>query len=571
MKMSGSYYTPEPLARFAAQYVRKICNKAGRLKVLEPSCGDGAFLSAIYVELNNGAGLEVDAIEINQIALDSARDIKTPLGINVTYHLADFLDLRAELTSNYDVIIGNPPYISYSHLTEQQMQLCRELHDINNLSSNRIRNIWTSFLVGSVNLLSEDGVLAFVLPSEFLQVQYATELQNLLKDNFSRIDIFTFTKIIFEGIEQDTILVVATRCSDEKGLFFASINSLSQLDTDNYFIEQHNNERFKWNCHILNKLELQLVEEISDMFPSLGNMSNMAAGIVTGADKFFVLSSDTVAKYNLEKFVVPIIKSAAHVGSSVEIDIALLEDNKSAGLRSCLLDLRNYTDCRDNHAVSEYIAMMYNADISTRHKCSRRVPWYVVPNVWSSELVFFKRAHKYPKLLLNTANTLVTDSAYRISLHEEYDGKSVVRSFYNSLTLLLAELEGRSYGGGVLEVTPNECRKLRIPYHKMSTRHFEQFKNSFKSSTDLDQVIIENDRLLLQQIGRLSESTVTQLQRIREKLMARRLGKMNPVSDINRSSLLCSEFVNLCGSNPPPLGATQISTKVTDTPLLAAG
>lgn len=544
MKVSGSYYTPECLARFAGQYVRKICNKDRELKILEPSCGDGAFLSVIYDELNNGAGLEVHAVEINNNAMDNARNIKPPIGVKVVYYVGDFLEHHATLAGDYDVIIGNPPYISYRHLTDRQMKLCREIHDSNNLSSNRIRNIWTSFLVGSVNLLSDDGVIAFVLPSELLQVQYATELQNMLLDNFSRIDIFTFTKIIFEGLEQDTILVVATKKSDKKGLYFASISSMSQLDTNTYFMEPHSNERFKWNCHTLSKLELLLVEEIADMFPSLGNMSSMATGIVTGADKYFVLSADAVAKHSLERFVIPIIKSAAHVGSAIEIDNALIEDIKAAGFPSHLLDLSNFAGGEDDPAVCEYIAMMYDSKVSTRHKCSQREPWYVVPNLWSSELVFFKRAHKFPKMLINTSSTLVTDSAYRISLREEYDGKSVVRSFYNSLTLLLAELEGRSYGGGVLEVTPNECRKLRIPYQHISTRRFDQFKYRCKCSTDLAQIIIENDRLLLQKAGRLSASTVAHLQRIREKLMARRLGKIGSVADMNAGSSYYSQCVN---------------------------
>ena len=544
MKVSGSYYTPERLARFTAQYVRQLCNKDRKLKVLEPSCGDGAFLSAIYDELNNGAGLEVHAVEININAMDNARNIKPPIDVSVAYQVGDFLELHSELAADYDIVIGNPPYISYRHLSDRQMELCREIHDNNHLSSNRIRNIWTSFLVGSTNLLSDDGVIAFVLPSELLQVQYATELQNMLLGNFSRIDIFTFTKIIFEGLEQDTILVVATKKSDIKGLFFASISSMSQLDTKTYFMEPHNNERFKWNCHTLSKLELVLVEEISDMFPALGDMSNMATGIVTGADKYFVLSAGAVAKHSLEKYVIPIIKSAAHVGSAIEIDNALVEDIKAAGFPSQLLDLRNYAAYEDDPAVCEYISMMQSAKVSTRHKCSRREPWYVVPNLWSSELVFFKRTHKFPKLLINTSNTLVTDSAYRISLREEYNGKSVVRSFYNSLTLLLAELEGRSYGGGVLEVTPNECRKLRIPYHQFSTKQFDQFKDGFKCSTDLTQVILENDKLLLRKAGRLSESTVVHLQRIREKLMARRLGKINPVADVSASSSFCSQCVN---------------------------
>ena len=35
--------------------------------------------------------------------------------------------------------------------------------------------------------------------------------------------------------------------------------------------------------------------------------------------------------------------------------------------------------------------------------------------------------------------------------------------FQNTLTLLSAEVEGRTYGGGVLELVPSEIARLRVP------------------------------------------------------------------------------------------------------------
>jgi adenine-specific DNA-methyltransferase len=49
-------------------------------------------------------------------------------------------------------------------------------------------------------------------------------------------------------------------------------------------------------------------------------------------------------------------------------------------------------------------------------------------------------------------------------MKEDYDLNSLIFSFYNTLTLLMSEIEGRYYGGGVLELIPSEFKKLPIPY-----------------------------------------------------------------------------------------------------------
>lgn len=81
-----------------------------------------------------------------------------------------------------------------------------------------------------------------------------------------------------------------------------------------------------------------------------------------------------------------------------------------------------------------------------------------------------KRCHDAPRLILNEAKAYTTDTAYRIrSLQQPAEG--IVSAFVNPLTALSAELEGRTYGGGVLELVPSEIEKLIIvsPKHQIST------------------------------------------------------------------------------------------------------
>ncbi len=188
-------------------------------------------------------------------------------------------------------------------------------------------------------------------------------------------------------------------------------------------------------------------------------------GIVTAANKFFIIDKETEKQYNLSKYTKPIIQKGQFVNGSVVFnneDFQKLEDNKRP---TKLLQLN------DNDKISkklrEYLNLGELEEIPDRYKCRIRNNWYVIPNISEKpDAFFFKRSHLYPKLLKNTSNAFVTDSAYKVGMKNGYDLNSFVYSFYNTLTLLLSELDGRYYGGGVLELIPSEFKKLPIPIHR---------------------------------------------------------------------------------------------------------
>ena len=73
-----------------------------------------------------------------------------------------------------------------------------------------------------------------------------------------------------------------------------------------------------------------------------------------------------------------------------------------------------------------------------------------------------KRSHDTPRLIHNRLGAYTTDTAYRITT-SECGPEKLVYCFLNAITALTAELEGRHYGGGVLELVPSEIEKLLVP------------------------------------------------------------------------------------------------------------
>ena len=112
--------------------------------------------------------------------------------------------------------------------------------------------------------------------------------------------------------------------------------------------------------------------------------------------------------------------------------------------------------------VAAYIALGEKQELHTRYKCRIRKPWYAVPSVYATEIGMLKRSHDAPRLILNKVGAYTTDTAYRVR-SRGISAETVVGAFVNPLTALSAELEGRTYGGGVLELVPSEIERLLIP------------------------------------------------------------------------------------------------------------
>lgn len=52
---------------------------------------------------------------------------------------------------------------------------------------------------------------------------------------------------------------------------------------------------------------------------------------------------------------------------------------------------------------------------------------------------------------------------HRVRFIDPVNRKRAVVAYYTSIALLFSELEGRSYGGGVLEILPGEVGKILLP------------------------------------------------------------------------------------------------------------
>lgn len=519
-KLTGSYYTPIYLAEFVVKKVLDHFQLNQHISLLEPSSGDGAFVKTID-SINNTLHIDLTAIEINEDEL--AKTTSNWNSANAKFINQDFLSFQSE--AKFSAVIGNPPYVKKNWLSSEQIELARVIHLREELSEISVKNIWATFLVKSSALLNENGVLAFVLPSELLQVKFAEEIRSYLQRAFERIEVFTFDDLMFECKGQDTIVLFAYKQSNETGVFYANIVDKQQLRDGTFNLKKNNlltDSDLKWTHHFLSSDDIKFINELKGRFETINHYCVSKPGIVTAANDFFIVNRETEEKYNLGDYTRPVIQKGVFVNGSVVFDKEDYQKLVNTGKPSKFLHLTN--DSIISEDLQNYLEIGETKEIPSRYKCLQRQNWYVVPNVAEvPDGFFFKRCHQYPKLLKNETNALVTDAGYKIEMKMSYDINSFIYSFYNSFTLLFAEIEGRYYGGGVLELTPSEFKKLPVPYITISSETFNEFRLLFENKDSIQDVLRFNDDRILKTFYGLSDEDIVRVQTILKRLLSKRM------------------------------------------------
>ncbi len=526
-KNTGSYYTPNYLAEFVANRVlAHFKDKKSTLQILEPSVGDGSFIRAINKNENyKNLSLALTAIEIDGKELAKAKRIwKSPKS---KFTKRDFLQYVSP--TKFSAILGNPPYIKKNLLTDSQFENCKEIHFAENLSEKSVKNMWASFVVKSNGLLEDNGVLAFVLPSELLQVKFTEEIRTFLRANFQRLEIFTFNELMFECKGQDTVALFAYKKHAEAGVFYSEITSEDQIINGQTNLTKNEaliTSNVKWTHHILSSEEIEFVEKLGNKLSKVNHYCDSKPGIVTAANNYFIVNKETEEKYNLTEYTSPIIQKGLFVNGSVVFDQKDYEELVKSNHRTKILIFKDSDKETFSDEVKTYIELGKNLKLPEGYKCRKRNNWFVIPNISTEpQGFFFKRCHLYPKLLKNAANVFVTDSAYKIEMSRGFDINSLIYSFYNSLTLTFAEIEGRYYGGGVLELTPSEFKKLPIPYVKTTNETFEKYRGKFEGKENIEKILNIYDSKILNSTLELNRDEIEKIQLIRKKLINKRLRK----------------------------------------------
>lgn len=529
-KLRGAYYTPLPLAKMMVDLFE---NDANISSVMEPSCGDGVFVEGLIKTDLIKQLKKVTAIEIEP---DEAGILKGKMKPYPQIEIlnCDFFEYYQKnfKKQKFDLILGNPPYIRYQYLEEVQREAMSQILTSHGMKANKLVNTWVGFMVACIQMLSDTGKIAFVIPAEILQVAYAEDLRLFLSDNLSKITLITFEELVFPDIEQEIVVFIGEKGKQEKGIRIIELNNLDDLkgfyiESNGFQTMQHVHE--KWTKYFTNDKENKLIKKIKadSRFQKLSDTALINVGITTGNNKYFSVNRNTVEQYQLQNVVRPLIGRSSHAHSIYfkEKDWKKNVDKEKAAY------LIDFPDCDIKEYPEKHKEYIENGEKNGEHKgykCSIRDRWYRIPSIWVPDAFFLRRNNLYPKFVLNCCNAVSTDTMHRVKFHDGIEPERIVLSYYNSISFAFTELCGRSYGGGVLEILPGEVGNIIIP--KLDAIPIETVRevlgridSVIREDEDIEKALDIVDHEILVLVLGMNERMCREARNIWKKMQGRRL------------------------------------------------
>ncbi len=471
-KLRGGYYTPPDLATFIARWVAS-CQPS---RILEPSCGDGAFFRAIASV--SAQPLKIKAFELNASEARKARSWAKRLNITAQVSASDFLgwalaEVRRD-THHFDAVVGNPPFIRYQYLPENFQALAEAIFQHLGCKFTKHTNAWVPFVLASIALLRPGGRLGMVIPAELMHVTHAQPLRSFLGATCSRVVVVDPERLWFNDTLQGAVILLAEKrlshvqpCA-ELGIISVKDREFVGQDPERLYrsVSMVNGKTIegKWTRALLDAgiRDLLYAIEENSAVQRFEDVAHVDVGIVTGANKFFLVPNKIVERFALHDYAYPMFGRSEHC-PGVIYDKRQHVTNGKNGKPTNFIWFQD-AGVTKQRLVAKYIEFGEDQALHQRYKCRVRSPWYCVPSVYATDIGMLKRSHHAPRLVLNQARAFTTDTAYRIRT-STVTPNTLVSCFLNPLTALSAELEGRHYGGGVLELIPSEIEKLLIPIH----------------------------------------------------------------------------------------------------------
>ncbi len=537
-KARGAFFTPPEIGAFLAHWAVRT----GTDSVFEPSCGEAGLLLAAATELRRLSASEFSlgrlfGVDIHEPSIRAAHAPLAALGLAFELQVRDFFDVPAH--PQWDVVIGNPPYLRYQAFSGAHRLKAQEAALRHGVRLGGLANAWAAFVVHAAQCLNPKGRLALVLPAALLSVNYAAPVRRFLLKRFQSVRIIMFEERVFPGVLEEVVLLLAEGTGPTKKFELFQVRDVEELLSWDGLPGEKAREcapataEAKWTDALLPKEDIALYHELqAKHFTPLVEWGETELGMVTGNNRYFTLSSMDAAELKLEhrEFLRISPPGSRHL-RGLEFSDAAFEELSREGGRVFLF----YPPKGElSPAAAAYVAKGERAKVHKAYKCSVREPWWRVPLVPVPDLFLTYMNHDLPRLVANSAKARYLNSIHGVTLRPGRTrlGRELLPiAMLNSLTALGAELEGRSYGGGILKVEPKEADRLPMPSQDLLTRAADDLRalrpqlGQHLRSSQLEKVLNSVDSILLVKHLGLRPKDVQALRASRKGMAARRTAR----------------------------------------------
>jgi len=510
--------------------------RTGDDAVLEPSCGEAAFLLPAAVRLSalrtDGAPThsQIVGVDVHSESVAEAHRIMSDAGYASELFASDFFDVDPK--PRFDAVIGNPPYIRYQDFAGENRLKGLEAALTQGVRLNGLTSSWAPFVVHASRFLKPDGRLGLVLPAELLTVNYAAEVRQFLLKRFKTVRLVMFEARVFPQVLEDVVLLLAEGQGPSPHFEVSQAYDLAELGKVGtgawtWFAPDKGG---KWTSALLPTESVKTYRDTStgDGFSTLLDWGENTLGSVTGNNNYFALSLEDVKKWGLKE------SELEHISPPGSRHLRGLSFTKKAWSELGAEGARCYLfspNARHSEEAEKYIEHGFAMKVHQAYKCRARKPWWKVPVKAVPDILLTYMDHVRPRLTTNLAGVRFLNSLYGLTLrldHRKLGMDLLPLASINSLTLLGAEMVGRAYGGGLLKLEPTEADKLPVPSPDVliafegELRALRPQVNQALGRGKLFDAVKLIDRVVLTQACGLTHGQIKSIQESREVLFGRR-------------------------------------------------
>ena len=465
----GQFATPPGLALEILQYAKAHFGDVEPVRFLDPAVGTGSFYSALSSvfpasRIASSVGYEIDphyGVPAAKLWEETALDVR----------LEDFTSaIPPDGVERFNLLICNPPYVRHHHIGAAEKQSIRaRARNASGVAINGLAGLYCYFLGLSHAWMEDGGLAGWLVPSEFMDVNYGASVKRYLLDKATLLHIHRFDPSDAQFgdalVSSAIVWLRKEKPPRNHAVRFTYGGSLEHPRVDRLVQVEALRHDPKWTRYPMS-------EDRAEMHvPVLADFFQIKRGLVTGNNKYFVLSAEEIERLGLPQEVFrPLLPSPRYLPDN---EVAADSDgNPVLDRRLFLLDCKlKETEIRKRYpSLWAYLSQGQEQGVPEGYLCQRRTPWYAQENRPPAPFVctYLGRTGtkngKPFRFILNHSRATAANVYLMLypkeplarALNNNSDMKRRIWTFLNDISPATLLNEGRVYGGGLHKLEPKE-------------------------------------------------------------------------------------------------------------------
>jgi len=466
----GQFATPSPLAQDILRYADTLLPAGQPVRFLDPAIGTGAFYSALRSVYKNGRVAEAYGFEIDPHYGRPAAALWNKTGLKMK--LADFTTQAPD--PRFNLLICNPPYVRHHHLAfNEKIRLQRRTAESCGIRVGGLAGLYCHFLGLSHAWLAEDAISGWLIPSEFMDVNYGIALKRYLLEKVTLLHIHRFdpADVQFADALVSSAVVWFRNAPPpaSHAVKFSFGGTLAEPAMVRNVPARALAQEAKWTRFPTAGIRLHSTG------PVLSDFFRIKRGIATGNNGFFILSAEKIAAHSLPMPAFrPILPSPRYIADDeIKADAS---GNPRLDRRLFLLDPRMSEEeiRRRMPPIWKYLEEGKAEGVHETYLCRHRGVWYAqedrpAPPIVCTYLGRSDTKNGRPfRFILNNSQATVANVYLAMYPTPALVGalnrdRTLIRKVWtvmNQFTPAQLLGEARVYGGGLHKLEPKELANV---------------------------------------------------------------------------------------------------------------